>query len=140
MMAEQDFKRLDKLLGRLSRTLALFFVILMGLGVWSIVLQNETANLGRENKHRIAEIKGSRLNSILASCEESNARNAKLKGILGIGDSQIAKEVRSKRAEQHERGLLAAPLAALFVEAIAIMHPDCLAYAKERTSRSGGKH
>lgn len=139
-MTEPDLERIDVLLRRIVNALAVFFLILAGLGIWSVVLANETANLGRENKNRISEIKGSRRNSIIASCEESNARNAKLKEILGIGSGKVAKEIRSKRtAKQQRESKEQGPLAMLFVEAIATMHPDCLAYAKERTSRSGGK-
>lgn len=132
--------RIDKLLVRILWSLGAFFLILAALGVWSLILQGETAELGRENRNRIAEIHSSRTNSIVASCEEANARNTKLKEVLGTGAGRIAKEVRAKRTPQQQREAdMQGPLVNLFVEAIAIQHPDCAAYARERTSRSGGK-
>ena len=106
-------KSFDRLLRRVEVVLAVMFLGLLGLGVWSVFIQENTNRLSRdtkrlsvENRTLLAEQKQSRDAAILLTCKEQNKQHDETRAGLKVlvratAAQQPARSVAAAHQQQH---------------------------------------
>lgn len=108
-------------------TLAIVFIFQLMLGIWAVLIEQETARATHENHVRIAEIRASRVASIELTCREATEHNqGAVRGLEALARQKSPPKTAKAKAQERR----------LVIELAQVIAPryDCAQRVRELTA------